>query len=228
MIKIINLIKKYGRKIAVNNLNLSIPKRSVYGLLGLNGAGKTTTLNIIATLTLPTKGDVIINECSIRTEPDKVRKSIGILPQDSDFPEYRSVLSIMEYYCSLKSADKKEALDIIHTVGLDDVKNTKIAKLSHGMRQSLSLGQALIGNPKVLLLDEPFSGLDPVIRNKVRTVIKQYAGKSTILISSHDLNEIEKVCDRIGIIKDGVLVLESKLSKKKKISLEKVFLKAVE
>ena len=229
MIKITNLVKKFGKKAAVNKLNLNIPKGSVYGLIGLNGAGKTTTLSMIATLIIPTKGDIIVNEYSIKKEPDKVRQSIGLLPQDSEFYEHRTVLSNMEYYCNLKNVNTKEASEIIKKVGLDNVKNTKVTKLSHGMKKSLSLGQALIGNPKVLLLDEPFSGLDPLVRIKIREVIKEYAKKSTTLICSHDLNEIEKLCDRISIINNGVAVLEGKITniKKKKKSLEQVFLKAV-
>lgn len=221
------LTKRYGKLLAVDNLDMNIPKKSVYGLLGPNGAGKTTTLGMCTTLIKPTKGDVIICGYSISKSPDKVRRCIGLLPQDSEFYAHRTALDHLILYGKLSglSKPKDKAQEMLHKVSLAERMDSKTRELSHGMRQLLGIAQAFLAEPEVVFLDEPISGLDPRVAYQIKGLIKKYSKKTTIIMSSHYLEAVEQLCSHIGILKDGRLVKEGEINKiKKGKSLEKVFL----
>ena len=220
-----NLIKRYGHVLAVDRINLHVHENSVYGLLGPNGAGKTTILGICTTLIKPTSGDVIINGFSINKDPGRVRESIGLLPQESEFYPNRTPQDHLEYYAKLSGVDKDNANQMINLIGLEKKSDYKVRELSHGMIKLLGIAQALIGNPKVVFLDEPIAGLDPKVAYKIKDVIKRYSKKTTIILSSHYLEAVEKLCSHVGILKEGKLIKEGKLKDiKKGRSLESVFL----
>jgi ABC-2 type transport system ATP-binding protein len=220
-----NLVKKYGKLLAVNGLDMNVPLNSIYGFLGRNGAGKTTTLNIISALIRPSSGDVFVLGESVLRNPGKAKQNIGILPQNANFYHNRTAFDHMVFYAKLAGVEnpKKEAKELLHKVGLDEKAHVKVGKFSHGMYKLLGLAQAFIGKPKIVLLDEPTSGLDPKIMYQVRKFILSYKGKTTIVLSSHYLDDVSRLCTHIGIIKDGRMVHEAKT--KKSQDLEKIFLR---
>lgn len=209
MIQVENLVKKYGPHLAVDNLSFSVEKGQIYGFLGPNGAGKSTTMNIMTGYIASDSGVVTINDYDILKEPEKAKRSIGYLPEN---PPLYTDMTVKEYLCfaaELKKVPRKERSshvdEIIETVQLTDVKNRLIRNISKGYKQRVGLAQALVGNPEVLILDEPMVGLDPKQIIEMRDLIKGLAGNHTIILSSHILSEISAVCDHIMIISHGKL-----------------------
>ena len=207
MIEIQNLTKKYGQIKAVNNLNFTVEKGEILGFLGPNGAGKTTTMNIITGFVSPTEGTVKVCGYDIMTDPKEVKSRIGYLPEQ---PPLYTDLTIMEYLnfvADLKSVDKKkksvQISDIMELIRISDHKDRLIKNLSKGYKQRVGLAQALIGNPEVLVLDEPTVGLDPKQIIEFRRLIKALGEEHTIILSSHILPEVSAVCDRVVIINKG-------------------------
>lgn len=211
MIKIENLYKKYGKNIAVNHLDLAIEKGEIFGFVGPNGAGKTTTLKVIATLLLPDAGQVTIDGKSIYSDVTGIRSSIGYMPdffgvyEDLTSHEY---LSLFGEIAQIGKKQLNKTIDeLLELVNLKEKKYEMVDGLSRGMKQRLCLARALVHNPKILLLDEPASGLDPRARVQMKDILKElkYMGK-TVIISSHILPELAELCSTIGIINKGKIV----------------------
>ncbi|MCX7774406.1 MAG: ABC transporter ATP-binding protein [Clostridia bacterium] len=213
-LEITGLTKRFGTFTAVDNLELSVPEGSVYGFLGPNGAGKTTTLKMITGLSDPTQGTIRIGGKEVRFGSSSGRESIGYLP---DVPNFYGTMRPQEFltFCGeIYGLDRKTLKtrvgELLELVGLKDVKR-RIGGFSRGMKQRLGIAQALINQPKLVLLDEPASALDPIGRKDVMEIISRLAGKTTVFFSTHILADIERVCDRIAILNNGKLVKEDSM-----------------
>jgi ABC-2 type transport system ATP-binding protein len=211
IIEIKNLTKRYGNRIAVENLNLTIEEGDIYGFVGPNGAGKTSTIRIICTLLEASEGEVFVNGHSVKTNPRGVRKAIGYMP---DFFGVYNDMEVWEYLdffgaCyGLEPAVRARLIDdLLELVDLTHRKNDMVDKLSRGMKQRISLARTLIHDPQVLILDEPASGLDPRARVEIRELLLELArlGK-TIFFSTHILADVGEICTRVGIIEEGKMV----------------------
>ncbi|MCL2603307.1 MAG: ABC transporter ATP-binding protein [Defluviitaleaceae bacterium] len=207
-----NLTKRYGHHFAVNDLNFSISAGEIVGFLGPNGAGKTTTMNIMTGFIAATKGDVIINGLDIVAEPEKAKAQIGYLP---DTPPVYGDMRVDEYLSfaadikGVKRAGRKEHLNHIkNQVHINDVSRRLIKNLSRGYRQRVGLAQAMVGNPRVIIMDEPTIGLDPKQIIEMRDVVKNLGKKHTVILSSHIMQEVSAVCDRVMIINKGRIVAQ--------------------
>ncbi|HCO83323.1 MAG TPA: ABC transporter ATP-binding protein [Arenibacter sp.] len=217
-IDIKGLTKKYGDHIAVNNLNLSIEKGEIFGLLGPNGAGKSTTILMLLGLTEVDSGSVKVCGIDSSRYPLEVKRKVGYLPEDVGFYNDYSGLQNLMYIARLNDIREEEAkraaLEILQEVGLEDVKDSKVASYSRGMRQRLGLADVLIKNPEVIILDEPTLGLDPEGVKKFLQLIVRLSRKKgiTVLFSSHHLHQIQQVCDRVGIFVKGKMLAEGKIS----------------
>lgn len=205
------LTRYYGKIAAVNNLNLSIPKGSLFGLIGPNGAGKTTTLRMLAGLLEPSSGEIVINETAIDHDWHDLRWQIGYMP---DFFGVYDDLLVWEYLdffarCyELPAAQRNQVVtELLELVNLAEKRNAYVHTLSRGMLQRLCLAHALVHDPDVLLLDEPASGLDPRARVEMRELLRELGAMGkTVVLSSHILSELAELCDSIGIIEKGQLV----------------------
>ncbi|HET7657755.1 MAG TPA: ABC transporter ATP-binding protein, partial [Bacillales bacterium] len=211
MIDIVNLSKRYGTFTALNQLNLSIEKGTVFGFVGPNGAGKTTTFSILATLLSPTEGTAYVNGYDVTKKPQSVRRSIGYMPDFFGVYDQFKVMEYLDFYGASYEIPVSERNKLIpqmlELVNLSDKKDVYVDSLSRGMKQRLCLARALIHDPEVLILDEPASGLDPRARVEMREILKELKSmEKTILISSHILPELAEMCDRLGIIENGNLI----------------------
>ena len=214
MINVTNLTKKYGDKTAVDNVSFYISDGEVVGLLGLNGAGKTTSMNIMTGYISATAGSVTVGGFDVATDGCKAKRLIGYMPeQPSFYPEVR-VDEHLGFICDLKGVykDKKaraEHIDgICARVGISDVKRRMIRNLSKGYRQRVGFAQALIGHPKVIILDEPTAGLDPSQIIEMRKLVTESGKESTVIVSSHILSEIQTVCSRVIVLNEGRVVAD--------------------
>ena len=209
MIQVENLVKKYSDRPVVNNLTFTVEKGQIYGFLGPNGAGKSTTMNIMTGYIAASSGTVIINGYDILKEPEKAKRCIGYLPEIPPLYTDMTVWEYLLFVAELKKVPKKERNShvdkIIKMVHIEDVIGRLIRNLSKGYKQRVGLAQALIGDPEVLILDEPMVGLDPKQIIEMRELIKSLAKEHTIILSSHILSEVSAVCDHIMIISDGKL-----------------------
>ena len=207
MIEINNLVKRYGNKTAVNDISFTVNDDEILGFLGPNGAGKTTTMNIITGYLSSTSGSVRVNGHDILEEPELAKKSIGYLPENPPLYFDMTVLEYLNYVCDLKQVPKdkrKVQLDrILSMVKISDVKNRLIGNLSKGYRQRVGIAQAMVGDPPILILDEPTVGLDPNQIIEIRKLIKSLSKTHSIIISSHILSEIQEIADRVVIINHG-------------------------
>lgn len=212
MIAVQSVSKWYGEKKAVDDLSFSIHEGEIVGLLGLNGAGKSTILKTLGTLTQPSFGEAFIAGISVRDEPHKVREKIGYLPDTPPIYEEMSVLSYLEFVAALKgvpsSKVKAAVAEAMSKTQLESVSERSLGELSHGFKQRTNIAQALVHRPKVLILDEPINGLDPIQIVEMRDLILSLKSHHTVLLSSHILSEITKTCDRILVIDQGRLVAE--------------------
>lgn len=210
MIQVENLVKKYGNHIAVDDLSFTVEEGQIYGFLGPNGAGKTTTMNIMTGYIAASSGTVTIDGYDILKEPVKAKQRIGYLPELPPLYTDMTVWEYLMFVAELKKIPKKERIDhveeILGKMQLDDVEARLIKNLSKGYRQRVGLAQALIGYPKVIILDEPMVGLDPKQIIEMRDLIRGLAQEHTVILSSHILSEISAVCDHIMIISKGRLV----------------------
>lgn len=207
MIEIKNLTKRYGQITAVNNLNFTVEKGEILGFLGPNGAGKSTTMKIITGYISSTEGSVKVNGYDIMENPREAKRSIGFLPEQPPLYLDMTVYDYLDFVSDLKSVDKKKKAgqirDIMELVKIGDHKGRLIKNLSKGYKQRVGLAQALIGNPEVLILDEPTVGLDPKQIIEIRKLIKALGNEHTIILSSHILPEVSAVCERVVIINKG-------------------------
>lgn len=212
------LYKRYGSQLVLNDVSLNVQKEDIYGFLGQNGAGKTTTIKLLSGLLVPTKGNITIDGMGMNNDSRKIKKIIGLVPQDSSFYDNRGALSHMIYYGRLKGLTKKDAVEqsniLLDKVGLKQAKDKTVGHFSHGMKKRLGIAQALLNNPRVLILDEPTNGLDPVGIRQIRELLRELNNNGiTIFISSHNLLEIQEICNRVGIIDRGEMILEDSIDK---------------
>jgi ABC-2 type transport system ATP-binding protein len=210
MITAEGLTKFYGDKCAISDLNFQITGGEIVGIVGLNGAGKTTTLRVLACLLLPSSGKVTINGRSVSESPHEIRKHVGFLPEIPPLYQEMTVESYLRFAGELRGlarADARARVDqVLEVTATRDVRSEVIASLSHGYRQRVGIGQAIVHSPELLILDEPTSGLDPEQIKEMRQMIRGLKGQHTILLSSHILPEISQTCDRIMMIDQGRIV----------------------
>ena len=211
MIEVQHLTKRYGSNIAVNDVSFTIREGEIVGFLGPNGAGKSTTMNILTGYLSATDGNVTIGGYDILENPNEAKKQIGYLPELPPLYQEMTVKEYLNFMCDLKQCklDRKEHLDqICRLVKITNVYNRLIRNLSKGYRQRVGIAQALIGNPGVLILDEPTVGLDPNQIIEIRNLIRQLGRNHTVILSSHILSEVQAVCERVIIINKGTLVAD--------------------
>lgn len=224
MIQVENVTKKYGSFVAVNNINFEIEEGEIVGFLGPNGAGKSTTMNMITGFIEPTSGRIIVDGYDISKKPRKAKKQIGYMPEGVPLYSDLTVKEFVTYMAELKgikSKEKKEKVkNVLDATGLTEVKNKLTKNLSRGYKQRVSMAGALVGDPKVIILDEPTVGLDPKQVTEIRALIKDLGKAHTVILSSHILSEVSQICNRVIIINKGEIVaidtpenLESKVVK---------------
>ena len=208
-ITITNLTKTYGNLSAVDNLNLSIEKGELFALLGVNGAGKTTTIKMLSCLLKPTSGDAEILGDSIIKSPQNIKQKINISPQETAVAPNLSVAENLQLVAGIYGADRKSSKQgckkIAEQFGLTSMLKKKAKTLSGGMQRRLSIAMALISSPQILFLDEPTLGLDVLARRELWAAIKALKGKVTIILTTHYLEEVEALSDRIGVMANGKL-----------------------
>ncbi len=210
MIEVKNVVKKYGDFTAVENINFNIKEGEIVGLLGPNGAGKSTTMNMLTGFIEPTEGEIIINGYDITKKSQKAKKQIGYMPEGVPLYNDLTVKEFVSYMADLKmisKRDKKENIrKVIEQTNLSDVQNKLIRNLSRGYKQRVSMAGALVGAPKILILDEPTVGLDPKQITEIRTLIKSLGKSHTIILSSHILSEVSQICEKVIIINKGKII----------------------
>lgn len=210
MIKVENITKKYGNYTAVDNMNFEIKEGEIVGFLGPNGAGKTTTMSMITGFIEPTKGNVEINGYNVSKRAKKAKREIGYMPETTPLYNELTPKEFIGYMAELKRVPKKERKAeverVLKAVGIEEVQNKLIRNLSRGFKQRVSLAGALVGNPKVLILDEPTVGLDPKQVTQIRSLIKSLGKDHTVILSSHILSEVSQICEKVIIINKGKLV----------------------
>ena len=210
VIEVKNVTKKYGTIVAVDNISFDVKDGEIVGFLGPNGAGKSTTMNMITGFIEPTNGQIVINGNDISRKPKKAKKDIGYMPENVPLYYELTAKEFVKYMAELKMVKrdirKQEVDRVIKEVGLEEVQNKLIRNLSRGYKQRVSLAGALIGNPDVIILDEPTVGLDPKQITEIRSLIKKLGRKHTVILSSHILSEISQICERVIIINKGKII----------------------
>lgn len=210
MIEIKNVTKKYPNITAVDHISFEVKDGEVVGLLGPNGAGKSTTMNMITGFIEPTEGQIIVNGFDIAKKPKKAKKQIGYMPEGTPLYTELTVKEFVSYMAELKGVKSKQRKEmvkrIISEVGLENVQNKMIRNLSRGYKQRVSMAGALVGDPDVIILDEPTVGLDPKQITEIRNLIKELGKKHTVILSSHILSEVSQICERVVIINHGKIV----------------------
>ena len=230
MIEVQNLTKVYGANKALDNVSFKIRNGHIYGLLGPNGAGKSTTMNIIAGCLAPTDGTVLINGYDVCDQPIEAKRQIGYLPEQ---PPLFVDMTPYEYLCFVAEAKgvssdvlERQVKEAMTVTDILSVKNRLIRNLSKGYRQRVGIAQAMLGNPDIIILDEPTVGLDPQQLTEIRALIRKLGHKQTVIVSSHILSEISELCDHVIIISEGRVVadddmaaLEARVSPEKTIRM---------
>jgi len=213
LIETSNLTKKFGDFTAVNSVDLKVPKGGVYGFLGPNGAGKSTTIRMLLGLISPIEGEVKLFGKSIVNNRIEILKNIGSMVESPSYYGHLTAYENLNIAREILRVDKKDIDRVLEIVGLKEVRNKKVREFSLGMKQRLGIGQALIGSPKLLILDEPTNGLDPEGIREIRTLIKTLPMEMgiTVLVSSHLLSEIELMATDVGIINKGKVIFQGPL-----------------
>ncbi len=211
VVSIKGLSKRFGNIQALNKVSFEIPSNSIFGLLGPNGAGKTTLFSIVADFLKADAGTVDVLGIDTRDIP-RLQGRLSILPQDAQFQRNIPILDQLVFFRLLAGSTKKQAreevINSLDLVGLKSVAKRRVTSLSHGMVKRLGIAQAFLGNPEVILLDEPTAGLDPASARQIRDLIKQLQQRATIVVSSHNLAEVQELCDYVAILDHGNLVLD--------------------
>lgn len=215
-IKVENISKEYGNQKALDGVSFHIDKGEIVGFLGPNGAGKSTLMKILTTFIKPTAGEASVNHYDVLKEAFKVKQSIGYLPEHNPLYLEMYVREYLAFHAEIYKTPKSTVEKIIEKTGLLPEANKKIEQLSKGYRQRVGLASALLHDPEVLILDEPTTGLDPNQLIEVRALIKNVGASKTVLLSTHIMQEVEAICDRVIIINKGKIVLDKKLSDLKK------------
>ncbi len=214
-VEVVNLTKIFNQQKAVNDITFSVRKGEILGFLGPNGAGKSTTMKMATTYLPPTSGSVLINGIDVIKDPLSVRKIIGYLPEHNPLYLDMYIKEYLEFVASLHGIKgkllKSKIQDIIAMTGLELEKRKKIGQLSKGYRQRVGLAQAMIHDPEVLILDEPTSGLDPNQIVEIRELIKDFSKQKTVIFSTHIMQEVQAMCDRVVIIDRGEIVADDKV-----------------
>ena len=230
------LTKNFGDKTALENFTLQIPTGVVYGLLGPNGAGKTTVVRILSTILKPSSGTATVNGYDILRQPDEVRSSIGVLPEDTGLYDRLNAVETLRFYGGVQGLSGKDLDDridaLLKLLELYDRRNDRTAKYSRGMRQKLALARALIHDPPVLLLDEPTLGLDVISTHAIRDYVKTIARQGkTVLLNTNNMYEAQMLCERLALINRGSLRADGTVSDLEKLTqtkgLEEVFINLV-
>ena len=210
MIEVKNVTKKYGNFVAVDNISFNIKEGEIIGLLGPNGAGKSTTMNMITGFIEQTEGEIIIDGYDMLKKPKKAKKEIGYMPEGVPLYTDLTVKEFVSYMAQIKKVDRKirkEQIEkTIEETGLKDVEKKLIKNLSRGYKQRVSMAGALVGKPKILILDEPTVGLDPKQITEIRELIKKLGKTHTVILSSHILSEVSQICNKVIIINKGKIV----------------------
>ena len=205
-----NLVKRYKNITAVDNLNLEINQGELFSLLGVNGAGKTTAIKMLSCLTKPTAGDAFVEGFRITHQPEQVKQLIGVSPQETAVASNLSVKENLELICGIHGFSREKTRTKISELSrqfdLDSVLHRRISKLSGGWQRRVSIAMALISEPRILFLDEPTLGLDVIARHDLWDMIRSLKGKTTIILTTHYMEEAEALSDRIGIMKNGKLL----------------------
>lgn len=228
MIEVKNVTKKYGKVVAVDNISFQIEDGEIIGLLGPNGAGKSTTMNMITGFIEPTEGTIIVDGYDMSKRPKKAKREIGYMPEGVPLYTDMTVKEFVTYMAEIKKIDRKvrkeKVQKIIVQTGLKDVQEKLIRNLSRGYKQRVSMAGALVGEPKILILDEPTVGLDPKQITEIRSLIKELGKTHTVILSSHILSEVSQICQKVIIINKGKIVaidtpenLENKVSNKNSV-----------
>ncbi len=203
------LTKRYGPKIAVNHLNLTLHS-GVYGLLGANGAGKTTLMRLLCDIQTPTSGKITLNGKDISSLGEKYRNLLGYLPQNFGYYPDFTALNFLLYIASLKGLPqeqaKRKAEKLLEAVGLSNVKDRKIKTFSGGMKQRLGIAQAILNDPRILILDEPTAGLDPKERVRFRNLISSFSKDRVVILSTHIVSDVEYIAEEIIMMKSGTIL----------------------
>lgn len=221
-----NLSKRYGKKEVLTNISLTIPE-GMYGLLGRNGAGKTSFMRILATLSIPTNGDIQMNGVSIK-ETTKVREMIGYLPQDFSIYKNMTVFGALDYLGLLSNLPNKIRKERIYTlleqIHLKDNAKTKVKALSGGMKRRLGIAQALLHNPQILIVDEPTAGLDPEERIRFRNLLSDFSDGRIVILSTHIASDIESTCQNVAVLNKGNILFHGSTETLRKQADHKVYL----
>lgn len=228
--------KKRGKIVAVNNLKFNCREGQIFGLLGPNGAGKTTTLRILATMMLPTKGEVIINGFDVVKDANKVRRQIGFLSSETGLYDRFTPRETIKFFGRINGMEdkiiEKKMAEIFHNLDMEDFQDVRVHKLSTGMKQKLSIARCIIHDPPILILDEPTLGLDIITARTVTGYVKRFREQGKCIIySTHLMREAERLCDVIAIIHQGKLIAQGSLEELKKNSssedLEEIFFELI-
>jgi len=206
-----NTTKLYGKQKALNDVNFKISSGEIVGFLGPNGAGKSTMMKIITTYIPKNEGTVVVNGFDVDTNPLDVKRSVGYLPEHNPLYLDLYIKEYLKFHADIHKVSKERIDEIINLVGLTPEKNKKISQLSKGYRQRVGLAAALLHDPEVLILDEPTTGLDPNQLADIRNLIKEIGKTKTVLLSTHIMQEVEAMCNRVIIINKGEIVADKKL-----------------
>lgn len=230
MLEIKNLTKKYGEKVAVDDLSLTVQNGQICAFIGHNGAGKTTTLKAIAGILNFEQGEIKIDGIDVKKNPMEAKRILAYLPVNPDLYEYLTGIEYLNFIANIfkmSENDRKQKIEqYAKRIGIFDALQSQISSYSHGMKQKLALVSALIHSPRLLLLDEPFVGLDPISSHEMKLIMQEMAQNgATIFYSTHVLDVAEKICNQVAIIKQGKLIVFGKMEEVKGMqSLENVFL----
>jgi ABC-2 type transport system ATP-binding protein len=211
MIEVKNITKKYGNQIAVDNISFSIKKGEVVGFLGPNGAGKSTTMKIINAYISSDSGTVKVGGVDVSENPIEAKSKIGYLPENNPLYGEMYVREYLEYIADIYKIPYSEIENVITKTGLKKESNKRINQLSKGYKQRVGLAAAIINNPDYLILDEPTTGLDPNQIIEIRNLIKEFGRDKTVLLSTHIMQEVEAMCDRVIIVNNGLLVVDENI-----------------
>ena len=219
MIEVTNLVKRYGATVAVDRITFHVAPGEIVGFVGPNGAGKTTTMRILASYIPPTSGRALVAGCDVVTQSIEVRRRIGYMSENVPLYGEMRVREYLDYRARLKAADltrrerRGRVEEVMRRCWIDDVASRPVGQLSKGYRQRVGLADCLVGDPEILILDEPTAGLDPRQILQARELIRGLAPKRTVLLSTHILSEVEMVCDDVIMIQDGRIVAADRLDR---------------
>ena len=228
IVEVKNFRMQFGRKTVISDLSIKVKKGEIFGLLGANGCGKTTTVRALLGFYTPTSGELLVD--GEKFDPESAKVTVGYLPEERGLYRKESVIDTMTYFGEMKGLENPRgwSLNFLERVGLADKVNEKIEKLSGGQQQKIQLGVTIMGNPKLLILDEPTKGFDPMNRRLLMEIIEELHKKgAAIILITHYMEEVEKLCDRALLLKDGVARAYGKIADIKKEfggkSLEQIF-----